>query len=108
MNSNQLDGKGPRLLVTHSPELVSGTVWPMALHQEMTPADHLARILYGRHVALGSVHTVYSKVSRHNNTLSDRFQADLFSRVNRHLLYVLLSIHIPLELRISTGAYLYS
>jgi hypothetical protein len=62
MNSNQLDGKGPRLLVIHSPELVSGTVWPMALNQ-MTPADHLARILYGRHVALGSVHTVYSKVA---------------------------------------------
>ncbi len=65
MNSYQLDGKGPRLLVTHSAELVSGSVWPMAVHQEMTPAVHSARILQGRHVALGSVHTVYFTAATH-------------------------------------------
>ncbi len=31
INSNQLDGQGPRLLVTHSPELVPGSVWPMVV-----------------------------------------------------------------------------
>ncbi len=36
----------------------------MAVQQEVTPVVHLAWILYGRHVALGSVHTIYSKLSR--------------------------------------------
>jgi hypothetical protein len=34
INFNQLDGKDPRLLVTHSPELVSGNVWPIAVAGE--------------------------------------------------------------------------
>ncbi len=44
INSSQLDGKGSRSLVRFSPELVSGSVWPMAVYQEMTPAVHLAVI----------------------------------------------------------------